>query len=136
MSVISVPGLIRGGQVEKYGSGDSWTATVGAGQAATGGLLVEAMTGDRIVRTAQVGSVLCVGVAMHDAAATAKVTVASEGVWMLVASGAIPAGSRVICGAAGVAVVAGATPDARTLIGIALADGVNAGLVPVMLFLS
>lgn len=133
MSVINVPGLIRGGQVEKYGDGDTWSATVGSGQATTGGLLVEAMTGDRVVRTAQVGSFLCVGVAMWDGAAGDMVTIASEGVWFLTASGAIPAGSRVICGAAGVAVVAGATPDARTVVGVALADGTNGNLVPVKL---
>lgn len=133
MSVISIPGLIRGGQVEKLGDGDSWTATVGAGQAATGGLLLESMTGDRVVRTAQVGSFLCVGVAMHDAAAANPVTVASEGVWMLTASGAISAGNRVICAAAGQVSAAGVTPDARTVIGVALADATNGNLVPVKL---
>jgi len=131
VSIISIPGLIRGGQVEKYGDGDSWTGTVGAGQAATGGLLLESLPGDRLVRTAQAGSFLVCGVAMHDAAALAKVTVASEGVWMLLASGAIVAGNRVIAAAAGAVSAAGATPDARTLFGWALADAANGVLCPV-----
>lgn len=131
MSVINIPGLIRGGQVEKYGDGDSWTGTVGAGQAATGGLLLEALDGDRLVRTAQAGSLLVVGVAMHDAAALAKVTVAGEGVWMLLASGSIVAGNRVIAAAAGAVSAAGATPDARTVFGYAIASASTATLVPV-----
>jgi hypothetical protein len=134
VSVISIPGLIRGGQVEKYGEGDSWTATVGAAQSATGGLLLEMMAGDRVVRTAQVGSFLCCGVAMHDAAAAAKVTVASFGIWMLTASAGISAGGRVICAAAGQVAPSGATPDARTVIGYALADVTTGNLVPVRLF--
>jgi predicted RecA/RadA family phage recombinase len=133
VSVINIPGLIRGGQVEKYGDGDSWTATVAAGQSATGGCLVEAAAGDRIVRTAQAGSLVTVGVAMHDAAALAKVTVASEGVWMLTASGTISAGSRVVVAAGGQVAAAGATPDARTIVGFALADAANGALVPVKL---
>lgn len=131
MSVLNIPGLIRGGQVEKYGDGDSWTATVGAGQAATGGLLLEMLDGDRLVRTAQAGSFLVCGVAMHDAAALAKVTVAAEGVWMLVASGTITAGQRVIAAAAGAVAAAGATPDARTVFGYALASAVTTALVPI-----
>jgi predicted RecA/RadA family phage recombinase len=136
VSVVPVPGNIRGGQVEKYGEGDMWTATVGASQAATGGLLVESMSGDRTVRTAQVGSVVCVGVAVHDAAAGFPVTVASEGVWFLTASGAISAGNRVVCAASGQVSQAGATPDARTIVGVALADAANGALVPVKLGLS
>jgi predicted RecA/RadA family phage recombinase len=135
VSVLNIPGLIRGGQVEKYGDGDSWTATVGAAQAATGGLLLEAMTGDRVVRTAQAASVVVVGAAMHDAVAGAKVTVASEGVWMLTASGSIAAGSRVVAAASGQVSQAGATPDARTVVGVALADATNGNLVPVKLVL-
>lgn len=125
MSVIVVPGNIRGGQVEFYAPGVPITCTVGAAQSATGGLLVESMTGDRVVRTAQVGSFVCIGVALWDAAAGSQVTVAFDGVWMLTASGAIAAGSKVICGAAGVAVVAGVTPDARTQVGRAIADIAN-----------
>lgn len=131
MSVINIPGLTRGGQVEKYGEGKTWSATVAAAQAATGGLLCEFAAGDRTVRTAQAGSLVCAGVAIHDAAAGQQVTVASEGVWFLTASGSISAGNRVICAAAGQVSAAGATPDARTIIGYAMADATNGNLVPV-----
>jgi predicted RecA/RadA family phage recombinase len=134
VSVINVPGLIRGGQVEKYGDGDSTSWTVAAGQAFTGGLLVEAATGDRTGRTAQAGSVLCVGVAMWDGAAGDMVTVAHEGVWFLTVASAVTAGSRVICAASGQIAAAGATPDARTIIGVAFADQATvSGLCPVKL---
>ena len=134
MSVISIPGIIRGGTVEKYGVADRITCTVGAAQACTGGLLVEAMAGDRVVRTAQVNSAVCWGVAIHDQPTPAlAVTVAAEGVWMLLASGAIGAGNKTICGAAGVAVVAGAAPDARFVNGRAIADIANAQIGPVKL---
>jgi hypothetical protein len=131
MSVVVVPGALRGGQVEFYAPGVPMTATVGAAQSATGGLLVEGMAGDRVIRTAQVGSFVCLGVALWDAAAGAQVAVAMDGVWMLTPSGASPSGSKIICGAAGVAVVAGATPDARTLVGRAIADLANAVQGPV-----
>lgn len=124
MSVLSVPGIIRGGQVEKYGEGGrAWTCTVGASQAATGGLLLEAMTGDRVVRTAQATSVVAVGLAIHDAAAGFQVVNAAEGVWMLTPTAAtIGAGNKAICAAAGTVVVAAATPDARTLVAKAISD--------------
>lgn len=133
MSVINIPGLIRGGQVEKYGEGDHITCTVAAAQSATGGRLVSAAAGDRIVQTSAAADNNTIGVAMHDAAAGGKVTVAMDGVWMLTASGAISAGQLVIAGAAGVVVQAGATPDARQIVGRAIADAANLALVPVSL---
>lgn len=135
MSVVSIPGIIRGGQIEKYADNKRWTATVGAAQAATGGLLVEAMAGDRVVRTAQAASLICVGMALHDAAAAAPVTVASAGCWMLTADGTIGAGNKVIPGSAtpGRVAVAGAAPDARTIIGRGIADVTVGNLVPVLL---
>jgi hypothetical protein len=125
MAIVQVPGALRGGQVEFYAHGVPMTATVGAAQTATGGLLVEGMAGDRVVRTAQVGSFVCVGLACWDAAAGAQVAVALDGVWMVMPSGAIPSGSKIICGAAGVAVVAGTTPDARSVVARAIADLTN-----------
>lgn len=124
MSVLAIPGLVRGGQVEKYGeSGRAWGATVGAAQAATGGLLLEAMAGDRVVRTAQLNSFVCVGFAMFDAAAGLQVSVAGEGIWMMTATAAvIGAGNKVTCGAAGLIVAAAATPDARFLVAKAIQD--------------
>lgn len=147
-NIISVPGLIRGGQVEKYGEGDSWTATVASGQVATGGLVMEFVTGDRQVRVAQADSVLVAGVAMFDMAALNQVTIASEGVWFLVAESAIAAGQRVVCGAAGTVkpahdVFADGTPpldvgapNAAAIIGYALAtQATPTGRVPVKLSL-
>lgn len=130
MSVLSIPGVIRGGQVEKFGETCAKiTATVGAAQSATGGTLVESMAGDRVVRTAQVGSVVCLGVAIHDQTAGNMVAVAMEGAWMLTATAAaIGAGNKVTVGAGGLIVVAGATPDARTLVGKALQDITSGGV--------
>jgi Uncharacterized conserved protein (DUF2190) len=133
MSVVVVPGNVRGGQVEEYAPGVPMTATVGAAQSATGGLLAESMAGDRVVRTAQVTSMICVGVLLWDAAAGVQVAVAWDGVWFLTASGAIGAGNKIITGAAGVAVVAGATPDARSLVGRAIADISNAQQGPCLI---
>ena len=133
MSVILVPGAIRGGQVEFYAPGVPMTATVLAGQTTTGGLLAEGGAGDRVVRTAQASSAVCVGVACWDQVAGGQVSVAMDGVWMLTPSGAVPSGSKVICGALGVAVVAAATPDARFLVGRAIADLTNAVQGPVKL---
>lgn len=85
------------------------------------GTLVE-FSADRTVIPAQAGSLVCCGVATHDGDAAGNFTVipvASEGVWPLKASGTITAGARVKCGALGTVVVAGATPDASAVIGIA-----------------
>lgn len=135
MSVLNVPGLIRGGQVEKYGEPRRWTGNVASGQAATGGLLVEMAAGDRTVRTAQATSALVGGLALHDAASLATVTIASHGAWMLTADGTIPSGSKVICATTnpGRVLVAGATPDARTLVGRTIADVTAGNLVPTLL---
>lgn len=124
MSVVGIPGLTRGGQVEKYGeSGRAFSCTVGAAQAASGGLLLEAMAGDRVVRTAQLNSFVCLGMAMFDAAAGLQVTCAAEGIWMMTATAAvIGSGNKVTCGAAGLVVAAAATPDARFLVAKAIQD--------------
>jgi len=133
VSVLNIPGLIRGGQVEKYGDGDSITCTVASGQAATGGRLVSAAAGDRVVQTSAAADVNVFGVAMHDQSAGGKVTVALEGIWMLTASGSISAGTLVVAAASGQVSAAGATPDARTIVGRAIADATNGNLVPVKL---
>lgn len=109
--------------------GEILTYTVGAtpvvnltvaGQIA--GTLVE-FSADRTVIPAQAGSLVCCGVALHDGSASTGnfpvIPVAAEGVWPLKASGTITAGARVKCGAVGTVVVAGATPDASAVIGIA-----------------
>lgn len=134
-------GSVRGGVVEKLAPGDRFTATVAAGQAATGGKLVELVPGqDRQVRTAQAGSTRVIGVALHDAAAGEKVTVATEGVWMLYADGNVTAGAVVAASSAGDVAVdtvmdTGTTLslDPRAIVGKALADFANDTLGPVRL---
>lgn len=133
MADVTIPS-VRGGVVEKYLPGDRWTATVLAAQSVTGGQLVEGGAGDRVVRAAQADSLVSVGVALHDAAAGEKVTVASQGVWLLTASGAISAGQRIKCGAAGVAVGIAADGDPRFIIGVALSDIANGQQGPVRIF--
>lgn len=84
--------------------------------------LVE-ISADRTVIPAQAGSLLVAGVALHEGDATGlftKVPVASAGVWPMKASGVVTAGARLKAGATGTVVVAGATPDASAVIGIAL----------------
>jgi hypothetical protein len=124
MSVLSIPGIIRGGQVEKYGeAGRAWTCTVAAGQTATGGLLLEGAAGDRVVRTAQAGSFVVVGMAVHDQAAGLQVVNAAEGVWFLTPTAAtIASGAKAVPAATGAVVAAGVTPDARTIVARAIAD--------------
>lgn len=124
-------GSVRGGVVEKFAPADRITFTVAAGQAATGGKLVELVTGqDRQVRTAQQGSLRVIGVALHDAAAGEKVAVACEGVWLLFADGAVAAGDAVEASTAGDVRVL-ATVDAagsfnpRALVGRAINDFAN-----------
>lgn len=75
--------------------------------AVVGGQLVE-INGNMTVGPAGAGSTKCVGVAGHDAAVGAQVTVYPAGVFDLLAAGAIAAGAKVICGAAGTVVTVGA----------------------------
>lgn len=120
--------------VEYFKPGEIMTYTVGAtalSNAPVSGVTpaqVVELSADRTVIPAGAGSVLVIGVALHDAAIGAKASVASGGVWPLKASGTITAGARLIAGAAGTVVVAGATPDARTVIGVAL-EAIASGAV-------
>lgn len=124
-----------GNVTERFGSGaPSITMT---GSAAFGaGRLVE-VTGNRTVGPAGAGSVKVVGVAKQDydgvAATGTKVAIATGGVWNCRAGGAIAAGDELICGALGVVVTAGAAPDARTVVGIALEAITNGQDGPVLL---
>jgi Uncharacterized conserved protein (DUF2190) len=92
---MSYVGSMTGGQVERFLPGDVVTCTVAAGQAATGGRLVELVTGDRTVQNAAAGSLKVLGVALFDAAAGEKVSVACVGVWNLRAEAAVAAGDYV-----------------------------------------
>lgn len=89
------------------------------------GKQVVAVSGSGTVAPAGAGSTAAVGVAAFDASTNDNVTIYAGGVQEVAASGAITAGSPVICGAAGT-VVAAATPAAGQQVGIALstaADG-------------
>jgi predicted RecA/RadA family phage recombinase len=107
--------------VEYHKPGDLITYTVETGQSVTGGQMV-ALTGDREVRPAPADSLVSCGVALYDGAAGDKISVASEGVYPLTASGAITQGQRVKTGAAGVVVGIAADGDPRLIVGYALED--------------
>lgn len=123
---------VTGGIVERFKSGEpAITMTVGA--AVTAGQLVE-MTANRTVGPAGAGSVKVVGIALQSGSAVGdKITVATGGVFNVLAAGAITAGAALIAGAAGTVVVSGAAPDARTVVGVALEDISNAASGPVKL---
>jgi len=116
-----------GGVVEVALPGDVLTYTVGA-TAVSGGQLVELDASANVVHCSD-ESLKCVGVAMHDAAIGAKVSVARVGVWMLKANGSIAIGDQVAPAAAGDVkaqpAAAGATAedinDARAIVGLSLA---------------
>jgi len=102
-----------------FNPGTSYTST--ASVAITGGQLLM-VTGVDTVGPAAAASVAYVGVAAHDAAVGARVTVHS-GVGQIhrtTSTGAITAGQQVQCGAAGVVAVLGGTPAAGQDIGVAL----------------
>lgn len=124
-------GSVRNGQIEHALPADRGTYTASA--TVTGGQLVEATTGDRQAQPAGTGSLLVYGVALYNAAVGQTFTVASVGVWELIAHGAITAGSRVIAYAGGLVQDAGATPDARKVIGYVLNDAVDGGVAVVRL---
>lgn len=86
------------------------------------GTLVE-FSADRTVIPAAAGSVVVAGLALHDGSASTNFTqvpVATSGVWPIKAASTITAGARLVTGAVGTVAPAGATPDAREVIGIAL----------------
>jgi len=109
----------------RFKPGQSWSATTSAN--VTGGKLLE-VSGDGTVAHAGANSVAVVGVAAFDANSGDTVTVFSPKIAVLVASGAITAGSQVVAGSAGVvtALAAVTTPTAgdvtgsRAIVGVAL----------------
>lgn len=113
----------RGGIVEFFSPGDHITVT--AGGTITGGQIV-VYSANRTVVAAGAGAILTAGVAMHDAASGESLTIATDGVWPIKATGAISFGDRLITAATGTVAPAGATPDARTLIGYAMESIANA----------
>lgn len=130
---------IRGGVVEKFMPSDRTTWQVHTALAAAGARLVSAVAGQSFrCGTAAAGALTVVGVAIHDAAAGEKVTVAHEGVWLLRANGAIVAGTLVESAANGevrtlATVDAAGSFDPRAVIGRAMADIANGADGPVRL---
>lgn len=94
------------------------------------GRQVVAVSGSGTVAPAGAASTAAVGVAAFDAVINDNVTIYAGGVQEVVASGAITAGSPVICGAAGT-VVAAATPAAGQQVGVALTTAADAARVRV-----
>lgn len=105
------------------------TYTVGA-SAVTGGQLVASQTpGDRLVVTAGAGSTAVKGVALYDAASGKKVAVARQQMLPVTTTATVAAGDKLVAGAAGAVTAAGATPDARTIVGEAMESRTGAGTV-------
>jgi hypothetical protein len=126
---------------------DQGPVTFTAIAAVTGGQLVDGVAGG--VQPSGAGSSTCVGVATTDALPTATsqaptipgvsvavnaaplpsvVAVANEGVWPLTYAAAATFGQRLITAANGQVTPAGATPDARTVVGTCYEPGgVGAG---------
>lgn len=97
---------------------DTGPITERAVAAVVGGRLVEAR-GNREVGPAAAGSVVCMGVALRDAAVGQDVGVDHEGTHRLRAAAAVAAGQRVMCAAAGEVTPWVAAGDPRTIIGFA-----------------
>lgn len=123
---------LSGQAVELFGSGAP-NITMTTTAAVTAGRLVE-ITGDRGVGPAGANSLKVLGVAKQTGSAVGdKPAIATGGVWMLRASGAIAAGDHVKAGALGVVVAVAADGDPRLITGIALAAIVDATDGPVLL---
>jgi len=121
---------IRGGVVEAVGTSDRNTYKTSAAGTALGGKFVDAVTpGSFLVNLSGAGSLVCIGLAIHDQpTASSIVVVAHTGIWYVTATAvAITAGARLITGALGLVAAAGATPDARTVVAIAQEDIGSAG---------
>lgn len=142
---------VSGGAVELFGSGAP-NVTMAVTEAVTAGRLVEvATTADRSVRLARSLSTKVMGVAKQTASAVGdQISVATGGVWMLTAEGAVTAGDLVVASADNDGTIrpmptidVTATPtestieagfaDALAVIGIALADIADEAEGPVLL---
>lgn len=123
----------------KYGwPGDQLTYT--AAEAIVGGQIVERRSGSRLVGVAGAGSLVAVGVARHDVPATrvsvqgpqvgdgGELLVADDVVIRVTFAASATEGQKLVCAANGQVTPAGATPDARTIIGTAF-EAVASGAV-------
>jgi hypothetical protein len=112
-----------------------------------GGQLVEPDSTTGKIKPATAGSTACLGLAIGDAAATPGMVAATQDAWGRYTAGAITPpnevavayrgswwikntsggtlafGARLICAAAGAIAASGATPDARTVIGVVIEPG-------------
>lgn len=113
-------------------------------EAILGGQLVELRSGTRTVGVAAAGSVVCAGVALHDVPASRatvqgpavgdgfELTVITNVVIAVTFAAAATRGQRLIVAASGQVTPAGATPDARTVVGWCFDDSVGIGNVGLM----
>ena len=101
--------------------GAEFTRTTSA--AVTGGQVL-IVSGSNTVAPSSAASAAVLGVAAFDAASGEQVTVITNGVVHLGASGAISAGGSVAAGASGV-VAAHSGTNYSTIVGVALADAAN-----------
>jgi hypothetical protein len=127
---------LSGGVIPLFQSGapeftmTTTVTTVVAGQ-------VVEVTGDRSIGPAAASSLKSCGVAKQTASAIGdKVGVASGGVWLLKAAGAITAGDHVRAGALGTVTTIAADGDPRLVVGIALAGAADTALAPILLKLT
>lgn len=104
-----------------YKPGEEFPRTTSA--AVTGGQVL-IVSGSNTVAPSSAASAAVIGVAKFDAASGEVVTVASDGIYNLGASGAINAGNAVTAGASG-AVAAHSGTNYSTIIGVALADAAD-----------
>lgn len=123
---------VSGQAVELFGSG-SPQITMTTTAAVTAGRLAE-ITGDRGIGPAGASSLKVLGVCKQTGSAVGdKIDVATGGVWMIRASGAISAGDTVRAAAAGDVAAIAADGDPRLVVGIALAAIANAAEGPILL---
>lgn len=124
---------VSGGAVEVFGSGAP-NITMTTTAAVTAGRLVM-VSGDRSIAPAASATPKTLGVAKQDASAVGdKVAVATGGVWMLRAEGAIAAGDLVVVSAGGDGRVKPlAAEAATTVVGLALAAIADGADGPVLL---
>jgi hypothetical protein len=108
--------------------GEAITRT--ASTAVTGGQLLAVVPANATVTPTAAATAAWLGVAGHDAASGARVTVRKGGVQRLVASGAVTAGDIVVPAAAG-AVASNAAPGAGQQVGIAITTAANGAVVEV-----
>jgi hypothetical protein len=106
--------------------------TYTAGAAITGGQVLRISATGKVVSPTTAASNATVGVACHDAASGAPVTVSRGGEQQPKATGAITAGTPVKSAAAGtVSAWVSGTDAADLIVGLALATVADAALVPV-----